>query len=248
MVDGRVTAIGGERARLDRARVHLRVEVDAERKLVGQAAVEADRARAVDPEEVDLPGAENRPERRSRRRSTSATNALATVRQRLRRAVRRGGRRARRAAAARIRSPSRPADSALGPISVAPASASPARRPSSRNATTVMLSRPPAWFAAATRPRTASSRSGCVGEQSRRSVGLDHRRQAVGAEQEYVVGAGATVSVSTSTCSSGPSARVMIERCGCSSACSLGEPALATQLLDQRVVEVSGAARRRGRR
>ena len=42
--------------------------------------------------------------------------------------------------------------------------------------------------------------------------------------------------MSTSTSGSGPSARVMIERCGWSSACCSVSLALAAHLLDQRVV------------
>ena len=52
-------------------------------------------------------------------------------------------------------------------------------------------------------------------------VGVDHRREAVGAEQEDVAGrAPRRVKTSTSTSASVPSARVITERCGCTAASS----------------------------
>ena len=86
-----------------------------------------------------------------------------------------------------------------------------------------MLSSPPRSFAALI--------SACVGgvevvavalRRSRAIVlGVDHRREAVGAEQEDVARPRRrTVKTSTSTSASVPSARVITERCGCTSASS----------------------------
>ena len=67
-------ALRRERGGLDADRELLRVEVDPERKLVGEAAVERDAAVLVGAEEVDLAGEQDearrarpRPRRRSRR-------------------------------------------------------------------------------------------------------------------------------------------------------------------------------------
>ena len=51
-------------------------------------------------------------------------------------------------------------------------------------------------------------------DQAQDLVVLDHRRQAVGAEQEEVARARLDREVSTSTSGSVPTARVIIERCG----------------------------------
>ncbi len=54
MVGKAVTAVLGQRRGLDRHRVDLVVEVEVERQLVGQAAVQRDPAALVDAQEVDL--------------------------------------------------------------------------------------------------------------------------------------------------------------------------------------------------
>ena len=60
MVGERVTAVLGDRGRLDGRRVDLGVQLDPEREVVGQAAVEGDAPALVDAEEVHLTRAEHR--------------------------------------------------------------------------------------------------------------------------------------------------------------------------------------------
>ena len=144
----------------------------------------------------------------------------------------------RRSAAARTRSAVRPASSALGPIRVAPSSATaPRRSSSSRNATTVMLSRPPRLVGRLDQGRA----------RPRRGLRALARMAAIPSSLTIVVspseqsrktspGRALKVSVSTSTSASGP------ERAGDDRALRVvlgllvGDPALAAQLLDQRVV------------
>ena len=130
----------------------------------------------------------------------------------------------------------RPASSAVGPTRVASSIAAPSSAPSSRKATTVMLSRPPASFASATSRVTASSRSSVDGERPRDPVVLDHRRQPVGAEQEDVARAGAEgerVDLDLLLGAERPgddrALRVVL-------GLLVGQPPLAAELLDQRVV------------
>ena len=61
---------------------------------------------------------------------------------------------------------------------------------SRRNRTTVMLSRPPAALAAAIRPRPGPSRLAARSRTGAHARLADHRREAVGAHQEDVAGAG----------------------------------------------------------
>ena len=99
-----------------------------------------------------------------------------------------------------------------------------------------MLSRPPASFAAATNSVTASSSVSALPSTAAIPSSLTIVVRPSEQSRKTSSGRALKVSVSTSTDASGPSARVMIERCGWSSACSSEMPALAAQLLDQRVV------------
>ena len=98
-----------------------------------------------------------------------------------------------------------------------------------------MLSRPPASLAAATSGAAASSSAppsagartlvlGTIDVRPSEQTGRGPRRGAV------------TVVMSTCTLGSGPSARVMTDRCGWCSACSSVSLPRATQLADERVV------------
>ena len=86
--------------------------------------------------------------------------------------------------------------------------------------------------------RAAPSRSELAARRisSTRDSAIIEVRPSLQSRKTSPVARRATSVVSTRTSGSGPSARVMIERCGCSSASSRGELAAAAHLLDERVV------------
>ena len=163
---------------LDRGGVDLRVELDPQRQVVRQAAVERQPPAGVGAEEVDLAHARRRRRRRSRPTIATAASdlgeparpAAARPGAAARRAASRVARLARSAAAA-TRSAVSPASSAAGPTRVGCSSTSAATSASSsRKATTVMLSRPPASLASRDEAATtASSRLSALGERWPRS-------------------------------------------------------------------------------
>ena len=146
------------------------------------------------------------------------------------------------ALALRQRSPANVSYSAVGsPVSVAaPAAAAPPRRSStssSRNRITVMLSRPPASFAAA-----ISARPICSSEPLRpRSIGLSSGswtmavRPSEQSRNRSPARAGKT-STSTSTSGSAPSARVITRALRMRLGLLLGQLAAGDELADERVV------------
>ena len=110
----------------------------------------------------------------------------------------------------------------------------------------VMLSSPPAAFAASTRRSAARCGSGSL--RTMRSMSRS-RTMSVSPSEQITTRSPAMTSIvyrSTSTSASTPSARVTIARCGCDSACSAREAALADELLDEAVV-VGDASRARRR-
>ena len=190
----------------------------AERQVVGQAAVERDPAALVDAEEVDLAGAVDGGDADAGDDQRAPTSTLA--------AVRSAGAAARLAArlAAPLAARGRGADPLGRDARLLGARADQRRALLDGDvvglleaegddgdvvaaAGLVGLAR-----RAARRPRRGSRAASRIAAIS---LVLDHRRQAVRAEQEDVAGAGAEASSCRPRPSaSGPSARVMIERCG----------------------------------
>ena len=127
-----LAAVLGQRLERDRDRLLLGVELDPERQVVGQAAVEGDAAAVVGAEEPDLAGADDRAEgdrgedeqgdpALEQAPRPAAAGSLAVAARRARAARLPGG--ACSAAPARTASAVKPSSSALAPISVAPSSA-----------------------------------------------------------------------------------------------------------------------------
>ena len=217
---------GRQRVGLDRARVALVVELDRRRagRRAGRGRGRRGRRRRC--RGTRPGGCRTRRRRRSRRARRAAARTLAAGAQAPARLRPRGellaalARRPRRRRGGGPRSRSARPPRRSAPIRVAPSGAPrrARRRPRGRKATTVMLSRPPARLASSIRARTAdcievaraSSRAIC----SSPSIVVSPSEQSRKTSPAWA----GTVCRSTSTSGSGPSARVMIERCGWSSA------------------------------
>ncbi len=220
----RVAALRRQRAGLDRARVALVVELDRRREVRRGGRGRARPGRRRRCRGTRPGGSRTRRRRRARRpgprrrgpwRPAAGGGAAAW-----RRAARGAPWRPRRRRGGGPRSRSGPPPRRRGRSgSRPPGWRCGAAASSSRKASAVMLSRPPARFASSTRARTAALHRGGAGEQLARSA---PRRASSSARPSRSgrrrPGRPATVCTSTSTSGSGPSARVMIERCGWSSA------------------------------